>query len=180
MTSGHTHYNQGWSIVDATFISSSNVFGHTLEQGIPLSVTMLKAIVLVNCVCMAFCIRVYVFTPVTWIHTRPISWTNRRYLYLDGFVSFNHMRSYGDTTDKFIIFIFVSSMYNNKTTIIIAYWNNTSTCTLPLTLELQETFILAQFIKDHIVIHIQMIKKRKFNITTSEIIHSKVHLRSSC
>jgi len=25
-----------------------------------------------------------------------------------------------------------------------------------------------------------MIKKWKFNITTSEIIHSKVHLRSSC
>ena len=37
-------------------------------------------------------------------------------------------------------------------------------------------YILAQFIKYHIVIHIKMIKKRKFNITTSEIIHSKVQL----
>ena len=38
--------------------------------------------------------------------------------------------------------------------------------------------ILAQFIIYNIVIHIKMIKKWKFSITTSEIIHSKVHLWS--
>jgi len=48
------------------------------------------------------------------------------------------------------------------------------------TLVTRDIHILAQFIKYHIVIHIKMIKKPKFNITTSEIIHSKVHIRSRC
>jgi len=48
------------------------------------------------------------------------------------------------------------------------------------TLVTRDIHILAQFIIYHIVIPIKMIKKWNFNITTSEIIHSKVHLRIGC
>jgi len=39
-----------------------------------------------------------------------------------------------------------------------------------------DIYILAQLVIYHIVIHIEIGKKWKFNITTSKIIHSKVHL----